>query len=200
MNLNEFLAENGDREIVDIEALEKCLKPKKPKTIYDIKKGDPYFILTLDGDIFKDEWYDWRSEEDMRSMGFVFLTEKEAEIRKKMLMIEEELIRLGGRREFKVGKDNYNLGLCATNKSIIYGTSSTYMGYGVYFDTREQAKEAIEKIGEQRIIDEYFKPRMIFEEDQERHDISYQTAKEIFEREWKKSKKIPVETWDQEKD
>lgn len=164
MNLKDYIELNGEREIVDIEALEKCLKPKKPKTIYDIKKGDPYFILTLDGYIFKDEWYDWRSEKAMRSMGFVFLTEEEAEKRKKMLMIEEELIRLGGRREFKAGNDNYNLGLCATNKSIIYGTSSTYMGYGVYFDTREQAKEAVEKIGEQRIIDEYFKPRIVEED------------------------------------
>ena len=101
MNLKEYIELNGEREIVDIETLEKCLEPKKPKTIYDIKKGDPYFILTLDGAILKDEWYDWGSEKDMRSMGFTSLTEEEAEKRKKMLLIEEELIRLGGRREFK---------------------------------------------------------------------------------------------------
>lgn len=166
MNLKDYIELNGEREIIDIEALEKCLEPKKPKTIYDIKKDDPYFILTLDGAIVKEEWYDWGSEKDYRSMGFAFLTEEEAEKRKKMLLIEEELIRLGGRREFRAGRDNYNLGLCATNKSIIYGTSSTYMGYGVYFDTREQAKEAVEQIGKQRLIDEYFKPRIV-EEDQE---------------------------------
>lgn len=164
MNLKDYIELNGEREIVDIEALEKCLAKPKPKTIYDIEKDDPYFILTLEGSIVKEEWYDWVSEKDYRSMGFAFLTEEEAEKRKKMLLIEEELIRLGGRREFKVGNDNYNLGLCATNKSIIYGTSSTYMGYGVYFDTREQAKEAVEKIGEQRLIDEYFKPRIVEED------------------------------------
>lgn len=164
MNLKEYIEINGEREIIDLEALEKCLAKPKPKTIYDIKKGDPYFVLTLDGAILKEEWYDRVSEKAYRSMGFSFLTEEEAEIRKKMLLIEEELIRLGGRREFKTGNDNYNLGLCATNKSIIYGTSSTYMGYGVYFDTREQAKEAVEKIGEQRLIDEYFKPRIVEED------------------------------------
>lgn len=166
MNLKDYIELNGEREIIDIEALEKCLEPKKPKTIYDIEKGDSYFVLTCNGNIVKQVWDDYESEKACRSIGSAFLTEEEAEKRKKMLLIEEELIRLGGRREFRAGRDNYNLGLCATNKSIIYGTSSTYMGYGVYFDTREQAKEAVEQIGKQRLIDEYFKPRIV-EEDQE---------------------------------
>ncbi len=164
MKLNEFLAENGDREIVDIEALEKCLAKPKPKTIYEIKKGDPYFILTLDGDIFKDEWYDLVSEEDMRSMGFVFLTEKEAEARKKMLLIEEELIRLGGRREFKLLKDNYSNLFWPEKNSISYSNSSRCVQSEIYFDTQEQLKEAVEQIGKQRLIDEYFKPRIVEED------------------------------------
>ncbi|MEY8256978.1 hypothetical protein AAK706_04520 [Erysipelotrichaceae bacterium 66-17] len=167
MNLKEYIELNGEREIVDIEALEKCLKPKKQKTIYDIKKYDPYFILTLDGSILKDEWNGWRSEEDMRSMGFVSLTEKEAEIRKKMLMIDEELIRLGGRREFKVCGFNYFLNFNTISESTVYALAGTYMGNEIYFDTEDQARKAVEQIGEQRLIDEYFKPRMIFEEDQE---------------------------------
>lgn len=152
MNLKEYIELNGEREIVDIEALEKCLAKPNPKTIYDINVGEPFCILFSDGDINEYFWRDAVSGNGFRSMGFAFLTKEEAETRKKMLLIEEELIRLGGRREFKAGRDNYNLGLCATNKSIIYGTSSTYMGYGVYFDTREQAKEAVEQIGEQRLI------------------------------------------------
>lgn len=167
MNLKEYIEINGEREIVDIEALEKCLEPKKPKTIYDIKKGDPYFILTLDGAIFKDEWYDWESEKAMRSMGFTFLTEEETEARKKMLMIEEELIRLGGRREFKLLKDNYSNLFWPEKNSISYSNSSRCVQSEIYFDTQEQLKEAIKQIGEQRIIDEYLKPRMIFEEDEE---------------------------------
>lgn len=166
MNLKDYIELNGEREIVDVEALEKCLKPKKQKTIYDIKKYDPYFILTLDGSILKDEWNGWRSEEDMRSMGFVFLTEKEAEIRKKMLMIEEELIRLGGRREFKLLKDNYSNTFWPERNSISYSNSSRCVQSEIYFDTQEQLKEAIKQIGEQRLIDEYLKPMMIIEEDQ----------------------------------
>lgn len=164
MKLKEFIVENGDREIVDIEALEKCLEPKNPKTIYDIKCGDPYFILTLDGAIVKEEWYDWRSEKDYRSMGFAFLTEEEAETRKKMLLIEEELIRLGGRREFKLLKDNYSNLFWPEKNSISYSNSSRCVQSEIYFDTQEQLKEAVEQIGKQRLIDEYFKPRIVEED------------------------------------
>ena len=167
MNLKDYIELNGECEIIDVEALEKCLEPKKPKTIYDIKKGDPYFILNINGDILAGVWDDYKSEKDYRSMGFAFLTEEEAEIRKKMLLIEEELIRLGGRREFKLLKDNYSNTLWPERNSISYSNSSRCVQSEIYFDTQEQLKEAIKQIGEQRIIDEYLKPRMIIAEDQE---------------------------------
>ena len=167
MNLKEYIELNGEREIVDIEALKKCLAKPKPKTIYDIKKGDPYFILNINGDILAGVWDDYETEKAYRSMGMAFLTEEEAEIRKKMLLIEEELIRLGGRREFKLLKDNYSNTFWPERNSISYSNSSRCVQSEIYFDTQEQLKEAIKQIGEQRLIDEYLKPMMIIDEDQE---------------------------------
>lgn len=168
MNLKEYIELNGEREIVDIEALEKCLAKPNPKTIYDIEKGDLYFILRTDGYIFSDVWDDdCESKKLCRSMGMAFLTKEEAEIRKKMLFIEEELIRLGGRREFKLLKDNYSNTFWPERNSISYSNSSRCVQSEIYFDTQEQLKEAIKQIGEQRLIDEYLKPRMIIDEDQE---------------------------------
>ena len=167
MNLKDYIELNGECEIIDVEALEKCLEPKKPKTIYDIKKGDPYFILNINGDILAGVWDDYETEKAYRSMGFAFLTEEEAEIRKKMLLIEEELIRLGGRREFKLLKDNYSNTFWPERNSISYSNSSRCVQSEIYFDTQEQLKEAIKQIGEQRLIDEYLKPMMIIDEDQE---------------------------------
>lgn len=167
MNLKEYIELNGEREIVDIEALEKCLAKPNPKTIYDIEKGDDYFILNISGDILADVWDDYKSEKAYRSMGLAFLTYEEAEKMKKMLLIEEELIRLGGRREFKVCGFNYYLNFNTISESTVYALTGTYMGNEIYFDTEDQARNAVEQIGEQRLIDEYFKPRMIFEEDQE---------------------------------
>lgn len=164
MKLKEFIVENGDREIVDMETLEKCLEKPNQKTIDDIKKGDTYFILNINGDIFSEVWEDYKSEKQYRSMGFAFLTEEEAETRKKMLMIEEELIRLGGRREFKLLKDNYSNLFWPEKNSISYSNSSRCVQSEIYFDTQEQLKEAVEQIGKQRLIDEYFKPRIVEED------------------------------------
>lgn len=160
MKLRDYIRENADREIIDIEALEKCLAKPRPKTIYDIKCGDPYFVLVSNGNIVKQIWNDYGSEKVSRSMGFAFLTEEEAEIRKKILMIEEELIRLGGRREFKVSGHNHCINPYFEERKL----SHYFVGNEVYFDTEEQAEEAVEQIGEQRIIDEYLKPRLIFDE------------------------------------
>lgn len=166
MNLKEYIELNGEREIVDIEALEKCLAKPNPKTIYDIKNGESYYILFSDGDIRRYVWDDSSSDKDLRSMGFAFLTEEEAKIRKKMLLIEEELIRLGGRRQFKVGKDNYYLNFKFADGYIIHRNTNESMGNEIYFDTQEKIVDAVTQIGTQRLIDEYFKPRIV-EENQE---------------------------------
>lgn len=165
MNLKEYIELNGEREIVDIEALEKCLAKPKPKTIYDIKKGDTYFILNINGDIFSEVWDDYKSEKQYRSMGFAFLTKEEAEIRKKMLLIEEELIRHGGRREFRKNKSNHYISFSEPNELILHNSCFAYIDNVIYFDTEEQLKKAVKTIGKQRLIDEYFKPRLIYEED-----------------------------------
>lgn len=166
MNLKEYIELNGEREIVDVEALEKCLEPKKPKTIYDINVGEPFYILFSDGDINKYFWRGTVSDNAFRSMGFAFLTEEEAETRKKMLMIESELIKHGGRREFRKNKSNHYISFSEPNELILHNSCFAYIDNVIYFDTEEQLKEAVEQIGKQRIIDEYFKSRII-EEDQE---------------------------------
>lgn len=159
MNLKEYIEINGEREIVDIEALEKCLAKPKPKTIYDIKKGDSYFTLNINGYILSGVWGDREWEKVYRSLGFAFLTKEEAEIRKKMLLIEEELIKHGGRREFRKNKCNHYISF--SNELILHNSCFAYIDNVIYFDTEEQLKEAVEQIGKQRIIDEYFKPRII---------------------------------------
>ncbi len=103
----------------------------------------------------------------MRSTGFTFLTEEEAEIRKKMLLIEELLIKHGGRREFRKNKCNHYISFSEPNELILHNSCFTYIDNEIYFDTEEQLKKAVKAIGKQRILDEYFKPRIIAEEDQE---------------------------------
>lgn len=153
MKLSEFIEENCDRDIVDIEALEKCLEPKNPKTIYDIKDGEPYYILFSDGVIKKFIWHCDALGNAFRSLGFAFLTEKEAEARKKTLLIEQQLIRLGGRREFKPGRQNWIIE--PTDRGLIV-RKSHYPYSPMFFNAKEMAQKAIEIIGERYLFDEYF--------------------------------------------
>lgn len=153
MKLSEFIEENCDRDIVDIEALEKCLELKNPKTIYDIKDGEPYYILFSDGVIKKFIWHCDALGNAFRSLGFAFLTEKEAEARKKTLLIEQQLIRLGGRREFKPGRQNWIIE--PTDRGLIV-RKSHYPYSPMFFNAKEMAQKAIEIIGERYLFDEYF--------------------------------------------
>lgn len=153
MNLKDYIELNGEREIIDIEALEKCLKPKKQKTIYDIEKGDSYFVLTCNGNIVKQVWDDYESEKACRSIGSAFLTEEEAEARKKTLLIEQQLIRLGGRREFKPQYQNWIIE--PTDRGLIV-RKSHYPYSPMFFNAKEMAQKAIEIIGERYLFDEYF--------------------------------------------
>lgn len=160
MNLNEFLALNGDREIVDIEALEKCLEPKKPEPVHGIKYGGTYYFFDYTGNISSTEWTEHPLDYARLRMGNVFLTLKEIAVRKKMLLIEAELIKLGGRREFKAGQNNFYITYGCSGEDC--ATASTFVVQNdIYFDTQEEAHNAIAQIGKQRFIDEYFKSRII---------------------------------------
>lgn len=162
MKLKEFIEENGDRKIADIEVLEKCLEPKKPKTIWNVEKNDVIVHLSEDGKLCEMYWNDNNFHRDSRALGFEFLTEEEAEARAKMLWIETQLLRLGGRREFKSSGGNwyleYDLHL---DELIVKKPPCGQMRQDIYFDTKEDVAEAIDVLGSQRIINEYFKPRVI---------------------------------------
>lgn len=153
MNLKEYIELNGEREIVDIEALEKCLEKPKPKTIYDINVGEPFYILFSDGVIKKFIWHNSAMDNAFRSLGFAFLTEKEAENRKKIFIIEQQLIRLGGRREFKPGRQNWIIE--PTDRGLIV-RKSHYPYSPMFFNSKEIAQRVIEIMGERYLFDEYF--------------------------------------------
>lgn len=162
MKLKEFIEENCDREIIDVEALEKCLAPKKPKTVNDITYEDTYFYFDDMGNICESKWLDHTIDDARLAMGNVFLTLEEITARKEMLMIEAELISCGGRREFKVGKNNMYLCYNPATGLIEINDAYNAVRQDIYFDTSKQAREAIATIGERKIIDNFFKSKIDF--------------------------------------
>ena len=129
---------------------EDLLEPyiEKPKTVWDLKEWDKYYVISGYGEVLETTWK-YNIDSNSREIGNAFLTKEEAEFERERRKIETEMLRLGGRRTFKKGENNwfiyYNDGLNVTvfNDSIAQGA--------IYFDLEDEAYNAIKKIGEDRI-------------------------------------------------
>lgn len=131
---------------------ESYLEPyvEKPKTIWDVKEGDEFYFIAFDGDILSGKWVD---AIEYRESGNVFLTLQEAETELEKRRIEIEMLRLGGRRVFKKGEENWYIryNFYTDSVDVDYNMYETYGRGIIYFDSEEKAKEIINSIGKDRI-------------------------------------------------
>ncbi|MGN8807776.1 hypothetical protein ACTNED_00690 [Absicoccus porci] len=128
--------------------LEPCQEP--PKTVWDLEEGDTYYSIYGNGNVSSEEkWFDNDYENNYREIGNVFITREEAEFEAERRKIETEMLRLGGRRNFKFDGDNYGIFYCEGINVVLFHLAM-YQGI-IYFDTRKEAEDAIEHIGKDRI-------------------------------------------------
>lgn len=169
MKLKDLIAQYGEYEIdskcvvgeCEIERIVIDLTKPKPKSVWELKSGDKYFILYSDGVVTE---YEWRENGNIsksyRDQGNIFLTKEEAERDLERRKVETLLLKYGGRRWFK---DDSGTGE-EMNWYIFYGYDVS-VGWGgtrqgtIYFDTKEQAEKAISEIGEERIRKALFEVR-----------------------------------------
>lgn len=124
---------------------------EKPKTVWDLKKGDTYYTVDIDGSVIKERWRDEDYEKSYRNSGNVFLTEEEAEFEVERRKIETEMLRLGGRRKFNRGKDNYFI-MYTRIEGLDYVNYHSMHEQGViYFDSELDAINAVKTIGKDKI-------------------------------------------------
>lgn len=135
---------------------ESFLEPyiEKPKTIWDLKKDDTYYLIDIDGEVMNATWNNMYIDNDFRKIGNIFLTKEEAEFEVERRKIETEMLRLGGRRTFKKGENNYCI-VCYFDSHYdiwIYNNKSNDFGIGtIYFGSDNEAYNAIDSIGKDRI-------------------------------------------------
>ena len=124
------------------------------KTVWDLKSGDKCYFATVIGHVFPGIWNNWNVQIENRKLGNCFLTKEEAEYELERVKIENEMLRLGGRREFKKGEDNYYI-FCDFSSQYdvrIYKEKDGSFGKGmIYFDSIKECRNAIETIGEDRL-------------------------------------------------
>lgn len=135
---------------------ESFLKPyiENPKTIWDLEEGDECYSLTVCGNVLHGFWDGSSSSIEIRDTGGIFLNREEAECEIERRKVETEMLRLGGRREFKNGENNYYI-VCDfdTHYSIVVfnNKSDGFAPMTIYFDSAKECRNAIETIGEDRI-------------------------------------------------
>lgn len=125
---------------------------ENPKSVWDLKEGDEYFFITSAGNILARNILDWYWDEKSVEIGNCFLTKEEAESELERIKIETEMIRLGGRRKFNRGKDNYYITYDYFVKDLIYLNRNWVHHQGsIFFDTYVDVDKAVKAIGEDRI-------------------------------------------------
>ena len=130
---------------------ESFLKPyvEKPKTVWDLQRGDKYYVtndyMEVDNVTFDDDMDD----SNYRKIGNCFLTKEEAEYELERRKIEAEMLRLGGRRTFKKGEDNYGIGYCEGLGITLYRYQ--FIQGLIYFDTLKETEDVIKTIGGSKI-------------------------------------------------
>lgn len=77
MKLNELIAEFGDYEIKDLDAVKAMLERPKPKTVHDLKVGDMYWVLVAQGEVSEKRFFDDGFDNGFIKQGKAFLTEEE---------------------------------------------------------------------------------------------------------------------------
>jgi len=124
---------------------------EKPKTVWDLKEDDTYYLIDCDGEVMNTTWSDICIDNDCRKIGNCFLTKEEAETESERRKIETEMLRLGGRRKFNRGKDNYFI-MYTRIEGLDYVNYQSMHEQGViYFDSELDAINAVKTIGKDKI-------------------------------------------------
>lgn len=150
IKLNEIQAKYGEY-LVDEDKLKELLVKPKPKTVWDLIKGDIYYFIETNGGVYSCYWLADVNDLCRIEFGNVFLTKEEAEFELERRKCEAIMLKYG-RRTFKYGKRNYFI-VIFDKRMIIESAFNLHIYYQgtIYFDTEELAQKAIDEIGEERL-------------------------------------------------
>ena len=150
IKLNEIQAKYGEY-LVDENKLKGLLVKPEPKTVWDLKDGDKYYLISHYGKVKRITWNDDEFDLRRREYGNVFLTEEEAEFEIERKKCESIMLKYG-RRTFKYEDDNYFIRSANDYQKAFVDVWRINQFQGtIYFDTKELAKKAINEIGEERL-------------------------------------------------
>lgn len=152
---NEYLYRIED-DVKQCVKSEEELEPyiEKPKSVWNLKEGDTYYLISSDGEVIETTWGYCPHDKKFREIGNAFLTKAEAEFEVERRKIETEMLRLGGRRKFKFNGNNFSIyysdGLNVKGINVEFYHSTMHQG-SIYFDSKEQLNEVVKTISLEKI-------------------------------------------------
>lgn len=150
IKLSEIEAKYGEY-LVDEDKLKELLVKPKPKTVWDLIKGDRYYFIETNGGVYSCYWLADVNDLCRIEFGNVFLTQEEAEFELERRRCEAIMLKYG-RRTFKYEDDNYLIRFNNDDKQAFVEVWRLNQLQGtIYFDTEELAQKAIDEIGKERL-------------------------------------------------
>lgn len=136
---------------VDEEKLKEFLTPPKPKTVWDLEKGDIYWYFSSFGMFISDTWNNYDTDIARRSLGNCFLTKEEAGFEIERRRVEAILMKYKKIGECLQGEKYFILyDFCDKRVAIYPSDEDLYQGT-FYFGSYFFAEQAIKEAGEDNI-------------------------------------------------
>lgn len=153
IKVSEIAEKYADYEI-DEKELEKLLV-KPIKSVWDLKKGDKYFVLWSEGEVEYCKWNGDKIDVNRRDCGNIFLTKEEAEFEVERRKCEAIMLKYGTRDMMSLGESGVEKwrieylrdeGKQNTDCYRYVNTQGT-----IWFASKEIAQQCVDEIGEDRL-------------------------------------------------
>lgn len=122
--------------------------------------GDDYYFISGHGCIEIDNWQDWDVDTRRYDMGNCFKTQEEAEFMVEKLKVIAELKRFTSKKHWNIDESQWELYVdhpeSGEQCKLSINAWSYEQGSEFQFDTRQDAQDAIDAVGEKRILKYYF--------------------------------------------
>lgn len=154
MNKEEMMSQIAKMECEIKKLKEELNKQEEPNRRWKPVFGERYWFI--DGNTFYTDWDEAVIDNDRYKLGNVFKTEEEAKFAVEQLKILAELKEYAYDDKWNKGNNYYYIVFCYTSMNIeIY--RAKYLKESIsYFSSAEQARKAINAIGEERLKKYYF--------------------------------------------
>lgn len=153
------LIEKYGEYTVDREIIDRFLIRPKQRSVWGLTWYSDYFAIVA-GNVDPSPFFK-ADFENARKIGSIFLTLEDAEKELKRRECETLLKKYANGYEFNFNEDNYFIYMSPTisddglfNCSV--GSQNFGKGAHIYFATRDEAQKAIDEIGKERLLRDYF--------------------------------------------